>query len=43
MIVMQAKVVLHGDRVQHMLILIFGKLISFLNVYAQNSATGRIH
>ena len=38
----QAKGVLFGGRVQYMLILISGKLIGFLNVYAPNSVTGRI-
>ena len=40
---MKAKGVLHGGRAQYMLILISGKLIGFLNIYAPNSATGRIH
>ena len=37
----QAKEVLHGGRFQHTLILISGKLIGFLNVYALNFVTGR--
>ena len=39
---MQVKGVLHGGRAQYMLILISGKLIGFLNIYAPNSASGRI-
>ena len=38
----QAKGVLFGGRVQYMLILILEKLIGFLNVYALDSAVGRI-